>query len=104
MGPYEKLYHRGSLVDNNGRVSALCFAKPRPIDLSKAMWTNRDEAVTCPKCLKLIEDRAAPRCEADHVQRSLLVGWTQEPPFDPDSLVRVELHDSALTIGPEITR
>lgn len=53
-----KIYHRGSLVNDNGDVSALCFATPHAIDLKKAMWTNRDEGVTCPKCRAAIKRRA----------------------------------------------
>jgi len=50
-----KLYHRGSLIDNKGNVSALCYAKPKAINLKQALWTNRDEAVTCPKCLAILK-------------------------------------------------
>lgn len=50
-----KVYHRAALIHPNGSVSALCFKTPHAIDLSKATWTNRDEAVTCPKCLRLME-------------------------------------------------
>lgn len=52
-----KLYHRAAKIDQRGNVSALCFASPRPIDLARATWTNRDEAVTCPKCRALIAAR-----------------------------------------------
>ena len=48
-----KIYHRADKVNRNGGVSALCFAKPRAINLTRALWTLRDEAVTCKKC-KLI--------------------------------------------------
>lgn len=47
-----KLIHRAKYVNPNGGVSALCFEKPRSIDLGRASWTNRDEAVTCKKCLE----------------------------------------------------
>lgn len=57
--PAAKVYHRAHLMDDNGNVSALCFAKPHPIDLSKATWTNRDEAVTYKKCLTCIRVRKA---------------------------------------------
>jgi hypothetical protein len=46
-----KKYHWGAKINANGDVSALCFEKPRAINLSRASWTNRKEAVTCPKCL-----------------------------------------------------
>lgn len=56
--PNQRIYHRGSLINQRGGVSALCFSKPRAINLKQAMWTNRDEAVTCPKCLAIIKARA----------------------------------------------
>ena len=49
-----KIYHKAKKVNAKGQVSALCFMSDRPIDLTKASWTNRNEAVTCQKCLKLI--------------------------------------------------
>jgi hypothetical protein len=52
-----KTYHRGDMINQRGGVSALCFVKPKAIDLSKATWTNRDEAVTCPKCLAIMKAR-----------------------------------------------
>lgn len=52
-----KAVHRGKFVDDDGHVSALCYARPRAIDLSKATWTNRDEAVTCTRCLTLMDAR-----------------------------------------------
>lgn len=55
--PKAKVYHRASKIAPNGDVSALCFARPRAIDLSKALWTIRDEAVTCPKCLAEMDRR-----------------------------------------------
>ena len=45
-----KTYHMAHLVGNHGEMSALCFASPRAIDLGKASWTLRREAVTCGKC------------------------------------------------------
>lgn len=47
----EKIVHMAELVAPDGSVSALCFAKPRAIDLRKATWTNRPYAVTCKKCI-----------------------------------------------------
>jgi len=38
-------------------VSALCFPKPRAIDLKRAAWTIRASAVTCEKCLKILKER-----------------------------------------------
>jgi len=54
--PLKKVYHRAMFVDPDGNVSALCFRTPRAIDLKKALWTNRDEAVTCPSCKAAIND------------------------------------------------
>jgi hypothetical protein len=54
----QKVYHRASLVNENGDMSALCFKSPRAIDLSKATWTIRDDAVTCPKCRAAIRRKA----------------------------------------------
>lgn len=49
-----KIYHMANKVNAGGGVSALCFPIPRSIDLKKELWTILDEAVTCPKCLKII--------------------------------------------------
>lgn len=46
-----KAVHRAKHIREDGSVSALCFRTPRAIDLSRAGWTNRWEAVTCPRCL-----------------------------------------------------
>lgn len=54
-----KLYHRASLINGHGHVSALCFKEPRAIVLSRASWTMRDEAVTCKKCQKKMAERSA---------------------------------------------
>jgi len=50
-----KIIHRGLLLDKKGNVSALCFKRPKAISLKKASWTIRNEAVTCKKCLALLE-------------------------------------------------
>lgn len=62
-----KRYHKASKVNQRGGVSALCFAQPRSIDLSRASWTIRDEAVTCPRCRKLLQQIA--EVEASAVRR-----------------------------------
>jgi len=54
--PRKKIYHRAMFIDPDGNVSALCFRTPHAIDLKKALWTNRDEAVTCPRCKVAIGD------------------------------------------------
>ena len=55
--PYAKIYHRAELISNNGDVSPLCAKTPHKINLAKELWTNRDEAVTCPKCLRIINSK-----------------------------------------------
>jgi len=50
-----KIYHKAKKVNAKGQVSALCFTSERAINLTKASWTNRNEAVTCQKCLRVLE-------------------------------------------------
>lgn len=50
----EKPIHLANLMRGDGMVSALCCSKPRAIDLTRANWTNRREAVTCIKCLAIL--------------------------------------------------
>ena len=52
--PFQKVYHRAALISDNG-VSALCYKRPRAINLKTHLWTTTDYAVTCKKCLKLME-------------------------------------------------
>lgn len=51
--PRPRVRHKADKVDMDGRVSALCFRRLQPIDMRKAAWTLRWEAVTCPKCIAL---------------------------------------------------
>lgn len=51
-----KTYHKAHLINARGEVSALCFKKPKSIDLGKSLWTNRDETVTCKKCLDILNN------------------------------------------------
>ncbi len=55
---YATTYHKAVLINGRGGVSALCFKRPRAIDLKKALWTIVDDSVTCPKCLRLMRVRA----------------------------------------------
>ena len=57
--PPVKVYHWAHLwkLDDSGDVSALCYKRPRRIDLRKALWTITPEAVTCKRCLKLLAQR-----------------------------------------------
>jgi hypothetical protein len=56
---YDKAnYHMAGLVATDGRVSALCYKRPKAINLSRGQsWTIRPEAVTCPKCLKILRQK-----------------------------------------------
>lgn len=51
-------YHMADKWGPGGTVSALCFKRPRPIDLKVALWTITPEQVTCKKCLRLLKARA----------------------------------------------
>lgn len=55
----EKIRHRWHLISEHGDVSPLCASKPRKINLERESWTNRDEAVTCPRCLAAMRKRAS---------------------------------------------
>lgn len=58
---YDKVnYHFGALFNTRtGNVSALCYKRPRAINLSRGQsWTIVEEQVTCPKCRKLLKERA----------------------------------------------
>lgn len=53
-----KVYHRAKSIRGDGAVSALCFKRPRAINLAVASWVMRDDAVTCPKCQELMAQAA----------------------------------------------
>ncbi|KKL62866.1 hypothetical protein LCGC14_2180880, partial [marine sediment metagenome] len=40
--------------NQHGGVSALCFSKPRAINLNVARWTILPEHVTCKKCKRML--------------------------------------------------
>ncbi len=63
--PYHdhKVYHMAHKLDANGNVSALCFKTPRAINMSRASWTVRIRAVTCPKCKAALADAAQPKAQ-----------------------------------------
>lgn len=52
--PYHahKPVHMAHRISRAGGVSPLCAAAPRRLNLRRATWTNRREAVTCPRCLE----------------------------------------------------
>ena len=49
-----KIIHRANKLAPSGDVSALCFKRPRSINLKVSTWTLHDRFVTCPKCLALL--------------------------------------------------
>jgi hypothetical protein len=53
--PRVKPVHMAKLVSPEGDISPLCAKAPRAIDLRKATWTNRPEAVTCRRCKSLLK-------------------------------------------------
>lgn len=73
-----KTVHRAVENINSGYVSALCFKRPRRIDINKSVWTYRDEDVSCAKCLaeiaatRLIEDYYYSEGGSDALTKSLL--------------------------------
>lgn len=67
----QKIYHKASLVNRAGRISPLCAANPRPVDLRRELWTLRWEAVTCPKCLAMRDEKGG---ESDG-RHSKLLGY-----------------------------
>ena len=60
--PYydRKVYHFAAAIAENGDVSALCYVKPKRINLERGQsWTNRPQAVTCPQCRRLLKARVS---------------------------------------------
>lgn len=59
--PYHdnKVCHKANKINGKGQASALCFDRPRAINLKVAKYVfapENDADVTCKKCLKLMED------------------------------------------------
>ena len=50
----ERPIHRARHIREDGSVSPLCAKTPRALDLRSSTWTYRDDAVTCPRCLRLL--------------------------------------------------
>ena len=63
MDPYhdKKIYHLAKLISSIGNVSPLCAKKPRKLRMPKETWTNRPEAVTCKKCLTIMQKKEVTR-------------------------------------------
>lgn len=53
--PPTRMRHRGDKINAKGGVSALCFPKPRSIDMKRSTWVMSDDATTCQKCIALIK-------------------------------------------------
>jgi hypothetical protein len=63
LEPYGTIYHFFDKVNQRGGVSALCFRRPRAMSLQRRgklqirhSWTLRKDAVTCPKCRRLLQE------------------------------------------------
>ena len=59
-----RIYHMAHKIAPNGSVSALCFAKPRSINLAKESWVLQDGRVTCPRCLKILANSSPASSDA----------------------------------------
>lgn len=62
--PYfdHKIYHFAAkfALDGSGRVSALCYKRPRGINLDRGYtWTITESAVTCLRCRRLLREPPA---------------------------------------------
>jgi hypothetical protein len=56
---HDRIYHMAKLLRSDGKaVSPLCAEKPRRINLSRELWTIRPEAVTCKRCLAILQAAA----------------------------------------------
>lgn len=52
-----KVYHYAAKVREDGVVSALCYARPRPINLARGQsWTLLAAQVTCSRCRRKLRD------------------------------------------------
>ena len=50
------IYHKAAYWFPDGSVSALCYKRPRKINLDRGYsWTIIPEYVTCPKCRKILK-------------------------------------------------
>jgi hypothetical protein len=55
--PYydHKVYHIASKMNDEGEVSALCYKKPKAINLQRGQsWTLVPETATCSRCRDLV--------------------------------------------------
>ncbi len=49
-----KTVHFVDKIHPAGSVSACCYKRPKPINSELAKWTVREGAVTCRKCLVIL--------------------------------------------------
>lgn len=49
-----KTAHMAAKCTDKGQVSALCYSRPRAINLRLTTWTIRRDAVTCPRCKAIL--------------------------------------------------
>ena len=75
-----KIYHYAAKINAEGGVSALCFVTPRAIDLSRASWTIRENAVTCRKCKRAIANRTMIGSLESQAQREPSLNQATEQP------------------------
>lgn len=54
-----KTVHLAGKVRADGAISAACYRTPRAIDPGVSAWTLRPEAVTCPKCRRVLDGKRA---------------------------------------------
>lgn len=53
-----KVYHFAAKFNAEGGVSALCYQRPRRINLAKGQsWTITPRFVTCPRCRRALRER-----------------------------------------------
>lgn len=52
-----KTVHMAGKVRGDGAISAACYRTPKPINLAISTWTIRPEAVTCPKCRRVLDGK-----------------------------------------------
>ncbi len=65
--PYHdnKNVHMAEIFNEAGGASALCFRRPRSINMEIAAWTISANAVTCKKCLRLLRQQARTTTTAE---------------------------------------
>ncbi len=62
-----RICHLARSIRADGAVSAMCFTRPRAIDMTRATWTINRKAVTCSKCAEIIKRIMAGKSSSDVV-------------------------------------